>query len=603
MLRFIKSVLKTGLSLALAYCLLLVFAVAGLWWLLSTSEQQPQPVRENSMLVIDLSARMSDSPQPPVAREVLQDALEGGAPRGHYLLQMLESIRAAAADPKIAGIFLHGSLREGDSDLGIAGLRELRQALLRFRKAGKPIVAHLESPGRGSYYLASVADSVHLAPFGALPLNGLMVESPFFGEAFDRYGVGVQVVRAGRYKSAVEPFVRKGMSAPNREQLKALIEDAWSRMVGDIAASRDVDPRTIARGGVQNSGMFDGKAALEAGLIDRIAHFDQTLDRVGEIAGRDPATDTFNQVSLDRYARENADPRLSADQAPIAVVYAHGEIVDGEWGPGVVGADWLARELRDLREDDAVEAVVLRVNSPGGSALAAETIHRELALLAEKKTLVASFGRIAASGGYWIATPAETIFADPATVTGSIGVFGLLFNIDAFANRFGVTFDRVQTGPYADIFSMTKAKSEDEVRLAQRFVDKLYNAFRARVRRGRDLPRETVKELAQGRVHSGHAALANGLADRAGGLAAAIDHAAKAAGADGKRIRQVPSPRTRLEALADMFGRQGDPPVSDLADLPVAQAWTREYAPLLRLVRSGPAAYARLPFDLRFQLE
>ncbi|MFP4673565.1 MAG: signal peptide peptidase SppA [Opitutales bacterium] len=596
MKHFLQSVLKNALSLALGYVFLIIIGFVGLFFLFKSLEKEPEPVPEDSILVIDLSVPVTDSPQPAMLGQMLLDSVAGAAESPHYLLEVLDAINSAARNDRINGILLHGSLPADRAGIGLSGLREIREALHVFSGNGKSVTAYLDDPGIGEYYLASAADSIHLNPFGMITLNGLSIESPFFGEAFDKYGVGVQVVRTGRYKSAVEPFVRKNMSEPNRKQLKALLQDTWNLVLSDIDHARDLEEDVFRKNGP--GGVFDAKEALKNGLVDRVAYFDETLEQISGEAADDPGSNTFRQISLRRYIKQTIGAGLASQQGNIAVVYAAGSLVNQTSEPGVVDARQLNRKLRELRKDDSVRAVVLRVNSPGGSALAAESIHREALLLSREKPLVASFGDSAASGGYWVATPARKIFAEPTTITGSIGVFGLLFDIDAFADQFGVDFDRVELGPYAGMYSITREKTGKELALFQERVDGLYDDFVERVSNGRDLSEEQVHEIAEGRIHSGSAARANGLVDETGGLHAAIQYAADEANIESPEILQFPAPRSSVEALADLFGKDA-PPVARFKNLDLSERLIAKHAPLLRLLRSGPGAYALLPFDIR----
>ena len=435
-----------------------------------------------------------------------------------------------------AAWFLYGiwHLSPADFGSGYAALRELRTALEEFRGAGKPVQAYLTQATTRTYYVASAADNLALDPYGMILMPGLASQPMFFAGLFEKYGVNVQVTRVGKYKSAVETFTRRDMSPENREEVTQLLGDIWRELLADIARTRRLEPAGIQEV-VDREGLIRAQPALEGKLVDRVAYRDEVYDDLKTRTGRAGSKEPFRQVALDQYAKQLKDGgaetgRKAAAKGRIALVYAEGEIVDGEGQIGEIGGSELSRTLRRLRQDPNVKAVVLRVNSPGGSASASEVIQREVRLIREVKPLIVSMGSYAASGGYWISAPADRIFAESSTITGSIGVFGLQFDVQRLAADFGVSFDTVKTGRFADALTITRPKTPEEMAVLQRMVDWIYGEFVAKVAEGRKLTPEQVEAIAQGRVWSGREALARGLVDEIGGLEAAVAHAAKRAG-------------------------------------------------------------------------
>jgi protease-4 len=422
----------------------------------------------------------------------------------------------------------------------------------------------------------------------------------FFGGALKKLGVEVQVTRVGKYKSAVEPYILDKMSDANREQLTSLLGDLWSEWKGAVAADRKLGPEAVQRVS-DEQGMLSGPEALKAGLVDRLATPDAVLDELKSLAGRQASDLDFPQVDMETYLRM---PVQAQGRNRIAMVFAEGEIVDGRGHAGQVSGERLSRDLRKLRLDPQVKAVVLRVNSPGGSALASELIQREVILTRAVKPVVVSMGYLAASGGYWISTYGDRIFAEPNTITGSIGVYGLLPNIRKLAGDHGVTWDTVQTSKLADLTTFTRPKSPAELARIQSLVDDIYDQFLTRVAASRRMTREQVDAIAQGRVWSGRQAQKNGLVDELGGLQDAVRYAAKAAKVEGDyRVDAPMEPQTLVERMLRLlndsddhgFSRSGGGPADELR-IRFDQALGR-----VRALTDPRGVYARMPFDLDFR--
>jgi len=515
-------------------------------------EQQPQPkIEKGSFLVLDLNTNITDAPSPFEGGGELASLLGADGNR-IQLRRVLEALQVATKDDRIRGLLLVGNLRPEEYGSGYAALREVRQAVLDFRASGKPVLAYAENMDTRDYYLMSAAAEVVLHPFGMVWMPGLASEPMFLAGTLEKLGVGVQVTRSGRYKSYAETFVRKDFSPESREATQKLLDDMWGEIRGQAAESRKLTPEQL-QAIVERPEAQVGDLAAKNGLVDRTAYWDEVID---DLKKRTHAEDeqTFKQIGLRAYLKHGA-PKLHQSGGKIAVVYAEGAIVDGEGEEqGQVGGDRFARELRRLRQDSDVQAIVLRVNSPGGSATASEVIQRELSLLREEKTVVVSMGTVAASGGYWISTGAERIFAEPNTITGSIGVIGMLFNVKDLSQKIGVSFDVVKTGKFADTETISRPKNEEELQAIQSVIDWIYDSFIERVAQARNLDAAKVREIAQGRVWSGADAKRLGLVDEFGGLEAAIDYAAKKAGL-GANYHLVEYPRQRefAEALREFF--------------------------------------------------
>ena len=557
-------------------------------------------IESGSILVFDLSTNITDAPPTFDFGALFANRDRDRIPT-LQLRSVARAIRNAAGDRRIAGILIRGSLRPSGYGSGYAALHEVRGALAAFRQTGKPVRAYLENPSIKDYYLASVASEIDFDPYGTLFIPGLAVEPMYLGGALEKYGVGIQVTRVGRYKSAVEALTRKDMSPDDREQMQQLLGDIWQSLLAEIGRSRGLAPAAI-QAAADAEGLIGAEAAKKFRLADQVLYRDQVDDQLKAATGGG-AKDAFRQVSLAAYSRTVPEPG-GRSLNRIAVVYAEGEIVDGNGDPGQVGGEKFSAELRELREDKSVKAIVLRVNSPGGSVTASEAIQREIRLARQVKPVVVSMGTYAASGGYWIASESDRIFAEPTTVTGSIGVFGIQFDIQKLFADFGVTFDRVKIGKYADSDTVTRPKTDEEMAIVQHQVDWFYGQFIDKVAAGRKLPRARVEEIAQGRVWSGTAARRLGLVDQIGGLANAIQYAAQKAslGSD-FRLLEYPRKQDLAAALQEMFGRfpgQGArAPATGLVGQ-IAGRLDRELS-ILSSLNDPQGMYARLPMDMELK--
>jgi protease IV len=573
----------------------------------AASSEKPVAFEGGSYLVFDASANITDAP-PPFDKEVLARILGGDQDtQTLQLRQITKSLRAAANDGRIAGVFISGNIQPVAYGAGYAALKEVRDALLAVKAAGKPVVAYLTYASTRDMYLASAASEIVLDPYGLIFMPGLATEPMFLAGAFEKFGIGVQVTRVGKYKSAIEPFTRQDMSPENRQQTQKLLDDVWSSILLDVANERGLTPAQL-QSLVDAEGVIRADVALQSKLVTRVAYRDEIYKELRERTGKKESKEPFKQVDLVQYSKIAKDEparvegeRKARSSGRIAVVYAEGAIVDGDGQADEVGGEKFSRELRKLRLDDDVKAIVLRVNSPGGSATASEHIQREVRLAREVKPVIVSMGSYAASGGYWISAYADRIFAEPSTITGSIGVFGVLLDLQKLTGNLGLTFDRVKTGKFADLMTVSRPKSPEEMAIYQRLVDWIYGEFISKVAEARKLDRAKVEEIAQGRVWSGAEALSLGLVDELGGLDAAIAFAAQKAGL-GSSYRILEYPRRMefaemiaeaLEGVKPATGRQGA--VGQLTKQLEAEAR------VLEQFNDAAGVYARLPFELKLR--
>ena len=614
MRNFLKQTFASIIGTLLGLLIFIGLGTTGILLLLiifAARDTGPQ-VQENSLLVFDLSLNITDAQPSSGTSAALQSALSGQESNTVTLRTVLDTLEKARRDRRIIGVYLDGSRSTAGSTTGYATLKEVRRSLEQFRASGKKVVAYKNDWGKREYYLSSVADTITINPLGAMEINGLSNQSLFFAGALEKYGVGAQVVRVGRFKSAVEPFLRQDLSPENRQQLQKLLSDVWGEWRAAVGKSRKLNPQQL-QAIADNQAVLLADQAQQQGLVDQVAYFDQVIEQLKQLTGENKQNNSFRQISLARYAqvpgRSLGVERNSQNQ--IAVVYAEGNIVDGQGGVGQVGGDRFARILRQLRQDEDVKAVILRVNSPGGSATASEVILREVGLTDKVKPVVVSMGNVAASGGYWIATDANRIFAEPNTITGSIGVFGLLLNFQDLANNNGVTWDVVKTAEFADRQTVSRPKSPQELALAQRSVDRIYDLFLSKVAQGRQLPEQKVAEIAQGRVWSGLEATKIGLVDEIGGLEAAIQYAAKQAklGNDWQ-VQEYPEVRSLEERLLGrltgeariLLGKDGTSGQMIPQDLLMVEfSKLRAELEILQTMNDPQDVYARLPFNFNIE--
>ena len=545
-MNFIKTFLAALLAFVLGSLAILLFGMFILF-AIAGSMERTVTVKEGSILRIDFSEVINDAPS--------SDPLAGfdfrtlQSTRQLSLLKVLRTLEAAAADDRIEGIYLRMNGMGGVT--GTALIEELREAIELFKQSGKFVVSYNETYSQGQYYLASAADRIYLQPEGGMDWLGLSTSLMFYKGLFDKLDLKAEVFRPTvcKYKSAVEPYILDRMSEANREQMQALVDSMWGTIAEAVAASRGIDVEQLNEIADKLQVTLP-EDALKYGFVDGLLYEDQMKEVFAELGVEDDGEGNYNFVSLGDYASMvGVDlDNLGADR--VAVVYADGQIVDGEGYGDAVYGNSLAAELADVRRDEKVKAVVVRVNSPGGSALASDVIWREMELLRAEKPVVVSMGSYAASGGYYISCPADVIVADRLTLTGSIGVFGMFLNpIDALKNKLGITLDGVKSNASAGMGSVEPLTPAQRASI-MRGVDKVYETFTQDVAAGRNLPIEKVLDIAGGRVWSGSDALGIGLIDAYGGLKTAIALAVDKAGlGENFRVVEVTQQPSGLAAM------------------------------------------------------
>ena len=465
------------------------------------------------------------------------------------LNDILANIKKAKTDENIKGIYIE----IGMISAGFATREEIRNALLDFKESGKFITTYSEIYTQGSYYLASVADYICMYPEGGMELRGLNSTIPFFTNALKKMGIEPQVIRHGKFKSAVEPFMLTEMSDENREQIETYMGSIWEHFLKNVASDRKLT-RDRLNEMAENLEIQTTEDAVRLGLVDSLFYRDQFQNHLANLMEQENYDD-INFVSLKKYNKvKNENARDKFKKEKVAVIYAQGEIQSGEGSETVIGSERISKAIRKARKDEKVKAIVLRVNSPGGSALASDVIWREMKLANEEKPVVVSMGDVAASGGYYISCASDKIYASPNTITGSIGVFGIMPNIEELmTDKIGITFDNVKTNKFADLGSVNRPLTQEEYDIIQKGVVDVYNTFTSKVAEGRDMSQENVDDIGQGRVWSGTNAMDINLIDEYGGLDAAVAGAAELAELEDYRIYELPEQKDPFQELLEQL--------------------------------------------------
>ena len=543
-MKFLGNVLATIIGL-FVFCMILFFglmivgAVAG-------SGSDVAKVESNSVLVLDMenvSLDYTGKFTDPWVTILNEEASVG-------LIDVLNAVDNAKTDDKIKGI----SILNSNSSLGLAQSKALRDKLIDFKKSGKFIVSYADYFTQGEYYINSVADTIYMNPVGEMDFKGLASEIMFFKDIQEKTGVKMEVIRHGKYKSAVEPFLENEMSDANREQISALLNSAWSSIVSDISKSRNISVDSLNSIANKLSARTPEMAKSKK-LIDKIGYEDQYHDGIKK-ALKVKKDEDYEWISIMDYAKNIAKTPQNIDSKDkIAIIYAQGEIMGGDGDVNVIGEGAMRTSLQEARKDEKVKAIVIRVDSPGGSALTSELIWREIELTKKVKPVVVSMGNLAASGGYYIACNANKIIAEPNTITGSIGVFGVLPNMTELSKKIGINTSQVKTHDHAIGYSPFKPIDEKFKEVTTESVENIYTVFVNRVAAGRKMTFEQVDAIAQGRVWTGTEALQNGLVDKLGGLDVALSEAAKLAKI--KKYKTVNYPefdKTFMQFLSDQNG-------------------------------------------------
>lgn len=552
-MNFFKQVLATIVGLTIfqiiSFIMFFVFIgiIAASFKGSSESSASTETIEENSLLTLKLNYDIKERDGFP---QFDFNDLDGLSKEKAGLQSLLEALKFAETDERIKGIYMDLSLMPN----GYATIDVLREALNSFKSTGKFVMAYGEMIDQKSYYLASVADKLYVNPEGYIELRGVGAQLTFFKKLLEeKLEAEVQVFKVGDYKSAVEPFIQAEMSEANREQLTYLLGGIKEDFVNNIADARNISPEDFDE--ILNSlAALDPKTAAELNILDGTRYFDEVLGELKTNLGIDQEDD-IESISLNDYAMATAQVTKSSHK--IAVIYAEGSIVDGKGDEMSIGGEKFAKQIRELRNDEDIEAIVLRVNSPGGSALASEVMWRELELAKAQKPVVVSMGEVAASGGYYIACNSDKIYAEENTITGSIGVFGLIPNLEKFMNnKLGVTFDEVNLNEHASSNGVTNSFTEFEAAVIQKNVDNIYKTFTTRVAEGRGMAIEDVLAVASGRVWTGEQAMERGLVDEIGGLDDAIAHAAELAELEDFRIKEYPEVKSPFEQFISEMGME-----------------------------------------------
>lgn len=541
---FFKTFFASFLGSALLLLILVIIMITSLVSSIASSSDTNVKVRPQTVLYMNLNYEIADRTNPNdlgISLSGLNFDITNTDKAG--MNDIINNIKAAAMDPNISGIFLELST----IGTSTANIEEIRNELIEFKKSGKFILSYAEAYSQSAYYLASISDKIYMLPDGMLDIHGMASQTMFYKNLFEKLDIEMQIIRPenNKFKSAVEPYYLEKMSDANREQTSVLLNSVWEKICNDISSARNIDTKTINQLADKMTLMFDAQAAIDNNFIDGLMYRDEVIAELQRLINTDKK---INIVKNTQYA--NARPELYEGDSKIAIVYASGQIIDGEGDESTIGSITLSEALRQARTDKKVKAIVMRVNSPGGSAVASEVIRREVELAAKEKPFIVSMGNYAASGGYWISSSSDYIFADPTTLTGSIGVFGTVPNLEGlFNDKLGLTFDAVKTNENSDFGSLSKPMSPYQMKMMQKNVTDTYDDFITLVSTERKLSKTFVDSIGQGRVWSGTDAIGIGLVDELGGIEKAIAYAAEKAELDNYSVKEYPKQDNIIESL------------------------------------------------------
>lgn len=574
----------TGIILSGVIFFILIFSI--LIGSLISSTDQKVVLKDTSVLSLKLEGVLNERVVDNPLKELLdinQSSLG--------LKDILEAIDKAKVNPNIKGIYLEA----GSMSTSFASLEAIRKALLDFKDSGKFIVAYADQYSQGLYYVASVADQVHLNPKGGLAWAGLSAQPMFYTDLFKKAGVDMQIFKVGTYKSAVEPYTETKMSAANREQMTVFLQDIWSHILGGVSESRGISTERLNDLANQMMLFQPTEEVMSNNLVDKLSYRYEVKDAVRNLIGEDSEPDYVSYKKMKNVSAPEKEKTKS--EGSIAVYYAEGGIVDqgSKYDTEIVG-NTVVKDLKKLEENSRVKAVVLRVNSPGGSAYASEQIWKAVQDLKAKKPVVVSMGDYAASGGYYISAGADWIVAEPTTLTGSIGIFAMIPSFEKLADKVGLSFDVVKTNKFADFGSILRGFNADERMLLQRYIEDGYDLFVKRCADGREMANDSIRQIAEGRVWTGTRALKLGLVDQLGGLDEAVAVAAQKAGISSYRLRSYPQEKSFLDKLLEMSGQ-------DLVQTYLAKGKLKEVYQQVESVNqlmSDSFLQARMPYILHF---
>jgi protease IV len=589
MRQFFKYVFATIVGLLAFSVLSLIFWVVVVSALSSAGDTKTE-IAKNAVLKLNLDS--------PIQERGVDSPFNGLGPfssDGNVigLTDLKKALANAKADPNIKGIYLQSEYPQA----GWATLEEIRNALIDFKQSKKFVYSYAEVMTEKGYYLASVADKIYLNPAGGMEWNGLNAELTFFKGTLDKLGIKPEIFRVGEFKSAVEPFFREDMSPANRLQFTSFLSSINNQMVLNVAKSRGLRVDSL-RQLADNLTIDSPEDALRAKLVTNVAHQDELEADIRKVLGI-KETKKIDYVSLGKYEDAESHVKEGSSKNRIAVIIAEGDINSGKSSDDGIGSETVVEELRKARLDDKVKAVVLRVSSGGGSALASDVMQREVELIRKVKPIVGSMGDYAASGGYYMLMGCNKLVAQPNTITGSIGVFGLLFNTETFfKDKLGITYDRVLTNANSDFPALTHTMSPFQKQVLQRGVERTYATFTGKVAKSRNLPIDSVRAIAGGRVWTGTQAKAIGLVDMLGGLDVAVAEAAKAAKLkDGDYKLKFKAKKQFFDKIMESFGNGGDEETRLRAQL----GELAPYITYLKKLKTMEGVQARLPFEMEIK--
>ncbi len=584
-MRFLGNVVATIVGLFI-FCIMSFFGFLFLMALFGSNSDTVR-VKKNSVIELDLSEVTTDYAGKFHFKEFdYFDAKHDG------LIDVINAIAAAKTDDDIKGI----SILNDNSSLGMAQIKMVRNALEDFKKSRKFVMAYGNMFSQKEYYLNSVADIIYLNPVGEMEFKGLSSEVLFFKDFQEKYGIKMEVIRHGKYKSAVEPFLENKMSDANREQISALLNSVWNSVLIDIAKSRNI-PASKLNEIASQLGARTPEMAKDQHLIDKVAYEDIYHDDIRKLL-KVNADEKYNTVPILDYADKVASTsKENSSKNKIAIIYAQGEIGSGEGDVNTVGELSMRRSLQDAKKDDKVKAIVLRIDSPGGNALTSDLIWREIEVTKRVKPVIVSMGNLAASGGYYIACNANKIFAENTTITGSIGVFGLLPNFTQLTSKMGINSEQVSTNPNAADYSVFKPLTDNYKFIAQEGVEKIYKTFVNRVATGRKMSFEQVDAIAQGRVWSGAEAIKIGLVDNLGGLDDALRYAANLVKIEKYKTQNFPVYEKNFH---DLLGNLGVPFMQSKESFIREEVGEENYKVIeqIRRVQTRKGVQTALPFEI-----
>ena len=581
---FIKFTFASVLGVVLAGIVFTILGIVTMVGMVASSDTETT-VKENSIFVLDLNGVLSERVEENPFQSIMGDDMQSIG-----LDDLLSAIQKAKDNENIKGIYL----QPANFSASFASLEEIRQALLQFKESGKFIVAYADQYTQGMYYLASVADKLIVNPQGSIGWHGLASETIFFKDLLKKAGIDMQVFKVGTYKSAVEPFIATEMSDANREQITAFLTSIWGRLLEDISASRNIPVEKLNEYADSYMDLKQADEYIACGLADTLLYKDGVLNYLKQKTGR-AADESLRTLSLEDMKNVKRNVPLDKSGNIIAVYYAFGGIDDTTSPEEGINSEKVITDLRKLREDETIKAVVLRVNSPGGSAYGSEQIWNEVVKMKETKPVIVSMGDYAASGGYYISCAADYIVADPTTLTGSIGIFGMIPNFEnLMTDKLGLHFDVVKTNSHADMGSLSRPFNASEKEIMQNYINNGYKLFVKRCADGRGMSVEAIEKIAEGRVWTGEAAKELGLVDELGGLDKALEIAAQKANVEAYSVINYPGKSSIFDSILEN-GKK------DYINGQLAETFGEYYHFMksIQNLKEADRIQARLPFDLQ----